>query len=99
MKKKLRKKKIKTEVEIWEPLSDCVMLSIIDSPPELHKCKVLNVGPGIPTYMGTIYPTGIKVGDIVLISRYPHIDLFKGKERIILVRATKILALCKKVKS
>jgi len=97
-KKKLKIKRIKTEGEIWEPLNDSVMLRIIESPPELHKCEVLKVGPGILTYMGKFYPTGFKVGDVVLTSRYPHTSIFKDKKMILITRATNISARCKKDK-
>ena len=91
----MRKKKLKEE---WIPLNDNVLLKILESLPELYKCEVIAVGPGISTYLGKKFEMDIKVNDIVLIRRHLLISLFKEKEKFLLVSERNILVKVKVAK-
>jgi co-chaperonin GroES (HSP10) len=84
-------KKKKFQAAGWKPLNDTVLLEVTDSPAELHVCKVVAVGPGLPTYAKTRLKMSVKVGDKVLIARYPHTDIFFGKRKLLLVSERRIL--------
>ena len=53
-----------------KPLGDNVILEKIGKLPELYRCKVLAVGPGLQTPSGRVKPQ-VRKGDVVLIKRWP----------------------------
>ena len=79
----------KLKIAKCEPLGDNVLLEVVDKIPEHPICRVLALGRGYPTPIGTI-PLPFKKNDVVAVSRYPGQSIILEDKNLFVCRAHQI---------
>ena len=86
-----------TKQKKYIPLGDNVLLEVLEKISEMYRAKVVAVGPGLATLGGRLKPR-IKVGDVVLVDRYPASWVFidsNKKKRLMIQHEHRIRLKCK----